>query len=127
MTVLFLWFPIYNSDMESVIAIPEAVKQEINVLTDVIVKTVPVEEIYLFSSYAHGTPHSDSDLDLYVVLKDDTEMRELDAILEIGKAISRKKSMPVDILASKKNRFLDRKEAPTLERQIERQGIKVYG
>jgi predicted nucleotidyltransferase len=113
--------------MESVIAISEAVKQEINILTDVIVKTVPVEEIYLFGSYAHGTPHSDSDLDLYVVLKDDTEMRELDAMLEIGKAISRKKSIPVDILASKKNRFLDRKEAPTLERQIEQQGIKVYG
>jgi predicted nucleotidyltransferase len=113
--------------MESVIAIPEAVKQEINLLTDVIVRTVPVEEIYLFGSYAYGTPHSDSDLDLYVVLKDDTEMREMDAMLEIGKAISRKKSMPVDILASKKNRFLDRKEAPTLERQIEQQGIKVYG
>jgi hypothetical protein len=51
----------------------------------------------------------------------------MDAMLKIGKAISRKKSMPVDILASKKNRFLDRKEAPTLERQIEQQGIKVYG
>jgi predicted nucleotidyltransferase len=74
MVVSFLWFSVYNSDMESVVAIPEAVKQEINVLTDVIVKTVPVEEIYLFGSYAHGTPRSDSDLDLYVVLKDDTEI-----------------------------------------------------
>jgi hypothetical protein len=63
-------------------------------------------------------------LDLYVVLKNDTEKRELDAMLEIVKAISRKKSMPVDILAAKKNHFLERKEAPTLERQIEQQGIK---
>jgi transcriptional regulator with XRE-family HTH domain len=32
---------------------------------------------YLFVSYAYGTPHKDSDLDLYVVLKDGLPMRDL--------------------------------------------------
>lgn len=29
-----------------------------------------VEQIVLFGSYAKGTPHTDSDLDLYVVTKE---------------------------------------------------------
>jgi predicted nucleotidyltransferase len=112
--------------MKSSIAMGD-VKQELDTLTGIIAATVPVEEIYLFGSYAYGTPHKDSDLDLYVVLKDKAEIKELDAMVEIGKAISRKKTMPVDILAATKSRYLDRREAPTLERQIAEEGIKVYG
>jgi predicted nucleotidyltransferase len=41
-----------------------AVQSELDVLTNIIANTVPVEEIYLFGSYAYGTPHKDSDLDL---------------------------------------------------------------
>jgi predicted nucleotidyltransferase len=47
------------------------IKQELDALTKIIAETVPVEEIYLFGSYAYGTPHKDSDFDIYVVLKDD--------------------------------------------------------
>ncbi|MDR0610151.1 MAG: nucleotidyltransferase domain-containing protein, partial [Planctomycetaceae bacterium] len=42
-----------------------AIKDELDILTRIIVETVPVEQIYLFGSYAYGTPHKDSDLDLY--------------------------------------------------------------
>jgi predicted nucleotidyltransferase len=52
---------------------------ELDTLAGIINNTVPVERIYLFGSYACGTPHKDSDLDLYVVLKDDTQMRMVDA------------------------------------------------
>jgi len=44
-----------------------SVESELDKLKDIIVNTVPVEQIYLFGSYANGTPHKDSDLDLYVV------------------------------------------------------------
>ncbi|GHT72920.1 hypothetical protein FACS1894124_0400 [Spirochaetia bacterium] len=44
-----------------------AIKPELNALTKIIVKTVPVEQIYLFGSYAYGTPHKDSDYDLYII------------------------------------------------------------
>jgi predicted nucleotidyltransferase len=104
-----------------------AIKPELDMLTKIIVDTVPVEQIYLFGSYAYGTPHKDSDFDLYVVLKDDAPMRELDAMDAMDLAIGFKRTKPLDILALKLNRFLDRKTGPTMERTIAREGIKLYG
>ena len=39
-------------------------------LTGIISRTVTAEQVYLFGSYAYGTPNEDSDLDLYVVIPD---------------------------------------------------------
>jgi predicted nucleotidyltransferase len=103
------------------------VQMELDKLKNLIVDAVPVEQIYLFGSYAYGTPHKDSDLDLYVVLKDDLPMRDLDAGLQIRFAIDRKKSMPVDIIAKNKSSFLSRLDDITLERKVKRDGICVYG
>jgi predicted nucleotidyltransferase len=103
------------------------VRAELDALTKVIVETVPVEQIYLFGSYAYGTPHKDSDLDLYLVFKDDLPMREMEALLAAGTAIDPIQTMPVDLLGLKLNRFLDRKTDATLERKIAREGVKLYG
>ncbi|MCL2066252.1 MAG: nucleotidyltransferase domain-containing protein [Treponema sp.] len=104
-----------------------AIQAELNKLTELILNAMPVEQIYLFGSYAYGTPHRDSDLDLYVVLKDDNPMRDLDAGLQIRLAIARKKSMPVDIIAKKKKDFISRLDGMTLERKVNREGIRIYG
>ena len=91
-------------------------------------KHTEVEQIYLFGSYAYGTPHKDSDLDLYVVLKDGLPMRDLDAGLQIRFAIVRKTSMPFDIIAKNKKDFLSRLSGKfTLEQKITRDGIRIYG
>jgi predicted nucleotidyltransferase len=106
----------------------EAVVQaEIDMLKDIIIKTVPVEQILLFGSYAYGKPHKDSDLDLYVVLKDEAGMRDIDAGLKIRRAIRDQKNMPVDIVVSKQGEFLRRKEDPSIERKISREGVLIYG
>jgi len=105
----------------------EAIRAELDKLTELIIKAIPVEQIYLFGSYAYGTPHKYSDLDLYVVLRDDVTMRDLDAGLQIRMAIARKKSMPVDILAKKKKDFNSRLNGITLERIVNRDGIRIYG
>jgi len=105
----------------------EAIRAELDKLTELIINAIPVEKIYLFGSYAYGTPHKYSDLDLYVVLKDDVSMRDLDAGLQIALAISRKKSMPVDIVAKKKKDFDSRLDDITLERKVNRDGIRIYG
>ena len=105
----------------------EAVKAELEKLKELIINAMPVEQIYLFGSYARGTPRKDSDLDLYVVLKDDNPMRDLDAGLHIRLAIARKKSMPVDIIVKKKKDFLSRLNNFTLERVVNRDGIRIYG
>ena len=105
----------------------KAIQEELDKLKALIINAIPVEQIYLFGSYAYGTPHKDSDLDLYVVIKDDVPMRELDAGLQIRFAIDRKKSMPVDIIAKKKSNFLNRLDDMTLERKVTRDGIRIYG
>ena len=103
------------------------VKQNLDEISRIIADTVPVESIYLFGSYAYGTPNKDSDLDLYVVFKDEMAMRELDAITAISMAISPVKNMSMDILGLKQNRFHIRKMYATLERKIIREGLKIYG
>jgi len=104
-----------------------AIKAELDKLAEIIVNAVPVEQIFLFGSYAYGNPHVGSDLDLYVVLKDDTPLRDIDAGVEIMTAILRKKSMPVDIVAKKKKDFLNRLDDITLERKVVRDGVRIYG
>jgi predicted nucleotidyltransferase len=116
----------YNKTMKTCI-VEEAVQAELDMLKDIIINTIPVEQIILFGSYAYGTPHKDSDLDLYVVMKDEVPMRNIDASLKIYHAISRKKSMPVDIVVNKSSAFAHRKTNPTLERQIAVEGIVLYG
>jgi len=105
----------------------KCIQDELNILKDIIVNTVPVELIFLFGSYANGTPDADSDLDIYVVMPENTDIREIDAMKLIHKAIRDKKTMPVDVLVSKKNKFNQRKSTPTLERQIVQEGVVLYG
>ena len=105
----------------------EEIQAELDKLTELIVNAIPVEQIYLFGSYAYGKPHKDSDIDLYVVLKDEVSMRDLDAGLEISMAIARNKSMPVDIIAKKKKDFINRLDEISLERIVNRDGVRIYG
>jgi len=104
----------------------QSIKDELDRITEIIVKTVPVETIYLFGSYAYGTPHKDSDLDIYVVMKDSAPYLPLDAMGMIGSAIHGKKSMPTDILVIKKSRFQYRLSAHTLEREVSEKGVVLY-
>jgi predicted nucleotidyltransferase len=106
------------------------IKQELDTLTKVIAETVPVEAIYLFGSYAYGTPRQDSDLDLYVVLKDDYPSREGDAYCAIQMAIRKNKARkrPMDILVDTKSRFLYHADSISLiEKTVAQEGIRIYG
>lgn len=105
----------------------EQIKNELNTLKNIIIKTVPVKQIFLFGSYAYGTPHADSDLDLYIVLQDSAQIREIDAMKLIRKAIRDHKTMSVDIVASKEQSFNERKKLASLERLILREGLAIYG
>lgn len=78
------------------------IQDELDILKDIILNTVPVEQIFLFGSYVYGEQHTDSDLDIYVVMDENTKIREIDAIRLIRKAIRDKKTMPVDVVVRKK-------------------------
>ena len=103
-----------------------AARKELETIKQAILDTVNANEIYLFGSYANGTPHSDSDFDIYVVIPDDS-MRPIEAMQKIGGAISRKDIRAVDIIVGKESVFNQRKQLPTIERTIFRDGVKLYG
>lgn len=103
------------------------IHDELNILKGIILDTVPVEQIFLFGSYVDGTAHADSDLDIYVVISDNANIREIDAMRLIRKAIRNKKTMPVDVVVGKESKFNQRKSAPTIERQIAQEGMVLYG
>lgn len=110
-----------------VLRLERKIQNELHMLIDIIIGIVPVEQIILFGSYATGIPHADSDLDIFVVIKEDADIREIDAMKLINKAIRDKKTMPVDIIVSKKNKFNHRKYTPSIERQIAQEGMVLYG
>jgi predicted nucleotidyltransferase len=105
-----------------------AIKQELDALVQVMVETVPVEQVYLFGSYAYGTARDDSDLDLYIVFKDDMKMREIDALVSARAAMAAVQQTPLDLLGHKKGKFLVRAAGfATIEKDIVQKGIKLYG
>jgi len=105
----------------------KSIKDELDILKDLIIKTIPVEKIYLFGSYADGKPDVDSDLDIYIVMSDKADIKEIDAMKLIRKKIRDKKNMPVDIVVGKEKKFNIRKSYITIENQIEKNGILLYG
>ena len=103
-----------------------AVQKELDLIKESVLKTVPAQAIYLFGSYAYGTPNEDSDLDIYVVIPD-MDIDTLDAAIEIRKDLSKKKTMPLDLLISKQSKFNIRKESLTLESIVSQNGVMIYG
>jgi predicted nucleotidyltransferase len=104
----------------------KAVRNEIDKLAEIIVKTVPVEKIYLFGSYAYGTPHKDSDLDFYVVLKQGVQMRSIETGVKIRTAICDTVTMPIDIVSHPHEVFYERARQPSLEKTVVQKGVLLY-
>jgi predicted nucleotidyltransferase len=100
-------------------------KIEIQAITEVIKETVDCEKIYLFGSYAYGEPHKYSDLDFYVVIPDDYELRPIEVMQKIRMNINAS-TMPIDILAARSSRFTDMRDLPTMERKIAMEGVLLY-
>jgi predicted nucleotidyltransferase len=95
-------------------------------IKQIILNTVKTDSIYLFGSYAHGTPSVDSDFDLYVVIPDGG-LRPIEAMQSIGKALYKEQKKPIDILVSRASDFQQRKQLPTIERTVVRDGVLLYG
>jgi predicted nucleotidyltransferase len=104
----------------------EAVNNEIAAIKDIILKTVACERIYLFGSYAYGTPNEGSDYDFYVVLQDGAEQPAIVTENIYWNLRLIKRNTPVDILAEHKTRFDERARLITLEQKIFREGITLY-
>jgi predicted nucleotidyltransferase len=104
----------------------EDFEEKINAIKDSILKNTPVKYMYLFGSYAYGKPTDKSDIDIYLVLPDNT-----DNILEIYGRImvdlGIKKIFFVDLLLVRESEFNSRKDEHLLERTIYQKGKMIYG
>jgi predicted nucleotidyltransferase len=102
------------------------IQNQIDLVKESVLQTVPAEAIYLFGSYADGTPTVNSDLDIYVVVPDDTvDLTERYA--DIQALLWKKKTVPLDLLIGRSCVFNRRKNNQTLERHIAQKGTMIYG
>ena len=105
----------------------DKVKNDLNIIKESVLQSVPAEAIYLFGSYAYGTPREDSDIDIYVVVPDGTrDLSELYADI-IGHIRENRGRLDLDLLMGCSNVFNRRKNGPTLERVIAQKGVVLYG
>ncbi len=70
-------------------------------------KQINPELIVLFGSYAYGSPNENSDLDFYLVTKDDFVPDSFDKMMELKLSVSKlvrdfQKFIPIDIIAHTK-------------------------
>ena len=87
----------------------------------------------LFGSYAYGTPTQESDIDLYVVTKDDfvpqTYKESMDIKLKISKAIRDLQAIvPIDTVTHTKamhEKFIEM--GSMFSKEILTKGVKIYG
>lgn len=103
----------------------EKVSADLREICRIIVETVETEKIYLFGSFAYGTPHGDSDYDLCVIIPDGT-LRPIDAMVEIRRALYPVQKTPLDILVYRESRFRQRMCEAGMERKIGREGVLLY-
>jgi predicted nucleotidyltransferase len=101
------------------------ITDEIVKIKDAIIQAVPAERIYLFGSYANGTPNENSDYDFYVVLANDS-LRPIEAIGNVYMAMRGIKRKPVDILAGTAEIFEQRSKQISIEQKIAREGVILY-
>ncbi len=105
----------------------EKVILESKELSKIISKEILAKQIYLFGSYAYGTPNVDSDIDLYVVA-DLSNQKKIEATQKAQRSLLGKTKMPIDIIVSDINSFNERKTiVSTLEYVIANEGVLVYG
>ena len=104
------------------------IQQDLELIRESVLQTVPAAEaIYLFGSYAYGTPNNESDIDIFVVVPDGTdELSELYADIR-GLIRKKKRRMELDLLMGHSSDFNRRKNGPTLERVIAQRGTMLYG
>ena len=96
-------------------------------ITNIIIQTVNPERVYLFGSHANGMPNSESDYDFYVIIPDGSERPAL-ITEKIYMALYKKTNKkPVDILVKNSSDFESRKVLPTIEREVFRNGVVLYG
>ena len=98
-------------------------KSELKKLADKIKEITPATKIYLFGSYAYGTPNEDSDIDLCILT--DENRRKLEILREIRRNVG-DINYPLDILVYKTDEFNERvNNKYIMESKIYKDGVEL--
>jgi uncharacterized protein len=102
-------------------------RDQINSIVSTLTSKFPVQDIFLFGSYAHGKENVTSDLDLCVTTRL-VNKRKIDMIRAIRKEISDTVDIPMDILVYDTDEFQQRAvHKNTFEYKILNHGILLNG
>ena len=100
--------------------------EEIIALKDRLVAQLSPLKVYLFGSYAYGTPNEDSDYDFYIIVGDD-RVNTHDEAVRAYRAIGLAKTRPVDILVGTNSQFERRRQwYSTIEQEVFGKGVLLY-
>ena len=98
-------------------------ESELKKLASKIKEITPATKIYLFGSYAYGTPNEDSDIDLCILT--DENKRKLEILREIRRNIG-DVNYPLDILIYKTDEFNERvNNRFIMESKIYKDGVEI--
>ena len=102
----------------------DSVKSALDKYVNLISSLEGVMQVYLFGSYANGTPHEESDIDLMVVVDNGLDAKR--TAVKISNALIGKRDIPLDILVNRSEDFCVFAESPTLQRHIREEGVLLY-
>ncbi len=109
----------------------EIIKNQ-NEIVKCIINTVDINRIYIFGSYARCEQTEDSDVDLYIILKDENILKNMQDRLDISYKIKEnliKKNLyfRMDLLLSTQKKYdLKKNVNGCIEYIVEREGICIY-
>ncbi|OGU42580.1 MAG: hypothetical protein A2X61_17125 [Ignavibacteria bacterium GWB2_35_12] len=96
-------------------------------IKDIIIKHIPTaSSVILFGSYANGTAHEKSDLDILILLDKELEWKERHNVLNRIYRESGQIGYHIDFLLKTKNNFENDRVLPTLSRVVAREGRVLW-
>ena len=107
---------------------PAPFSDKIDLIKSLILDSVDndiIKKIYLFGSYAYGTPNEDSDVDLCVVI--DNNYKKSDIYLNIAMYLSENNIIPCDLLVYNEKYFKGAENGRNIQDIIMNYGKLLYG
>jgi predicted nucleotidyltransferase len=102
------------------------IAHELELIKNAILAHTPAEAIYLFGSYAYGTPTRDSDLDICAVIPD-SDVDIFDLRGNIRNALYKRVTLPIDLVLRPKSQFVKHINEFTIEGEVTSKGVNLYG